>query len=540
MAVVAALASDYNRDIKGGAMLGSLFHNKQQRLFNSAVNSIADWKYANRPFLQLRALRAYEQSFVVQNYYRPCGYVWKQGIDKELRLNRAADLRNLSAEGRDIHYAVAHYGLLYRLAFFEPDDLKAIRAIQLTGYWANEAADADKRAKRFASAFDLLLLQHVVQGWQNLAKNAEFLLEQNWPNQQLKSLAADMALQAHYEYVRPKIFQNTLEPVDIGPAKKAADLAEKTLGQSNFAGGHYRALIAAIEGDLDEAVNLHAATPVKGYRTQFFRTAKQTEFLEAFKTTKRADIHWPQNPKWDRWDSHQTSCSLVACDEGYFNQFFADFAESFAIQNPGGLLHFHGVGFKPPTEVVNKRTAHLNIEVNISHDLQDVKALLPDRFKGYCAGARYMYLPFFLAHYDRVIIHDVDGVLTTDMETIWADNDAEVMISSPMLEANRRGHFALWSNIGAGAFAIRRTEGSLQFANALSHYLAEQFVAAADDQQRYFFSDQTGLLLATMAFQYQVNIQKMPQIFKQSGQHNGPGRGRAKRQAQVAALKKMR
>ncbi len=540
MAVVAATASDYNRGIKGGVMLGSLFQNKQHRLFNTAVKSIAAWKHADRPFLQLRSLRAYEQSFVVPNYYRPCGYVWKQGIDKDLRLNRAADLRNLSVEGRDIHYIVAYYGLLYRLAFFEPDDLEAVRAIQLAEHWASEVDDDDKRAKRIMSAFDLLLLQHVVQGWQSLARNAEFLLEQDWPNQQLKSLAADMALQAHYEFVRPKIFQNTLEPIDIEPAKKSADLAEQTLGQSNFAGGHYRALIAAIEGDLGRAVDLHASTPVTGYRTQFFRTAKQTSFLEEFKTDKSADTHWPQKPIWDRRNSKQTSCSLIACDEGYFYQFFADFAESFAIQNPGGLLHFHGVGFKPPTDAVDKRTAHLDIEVNISHDLQNVKALLPDRFKGYCAGARYMYLPFFLAHYGRVIIHDVDGVLTTDMETILADNDAEVMISSLMLEANRRGHFALWSNIGAGAFAIRRTEGSIKFANALSFYLAEQFVASADDQQRYFFSDQTGLLLATLAYKDEVSMHRMPQIFRQSSETKGPGRGKAKKTAQKAELEKLR
>ena len=521
-------------------MLGGLFKSKQQKLLDAAIDAIQQWRHADRPYLQVKDLRAYEQAFVVQDYYRPSGYVWKQQLDKDLRLERAQNLRLVKVDGRDLHYTAAYYGLLYRLAFFIADDQAAIRAFVLPVDWGTSPTPQEEADKRHSTAFELLMLQHVVQGWEKLAVNAEFLLEQSWSDTRLKLLAADMAMQAHYEMVRSKIFQNTIEAVDLEPAKEAVQKVAQGLGEQNVAGKHYEALVTAMEGDIEASIGLHCSQSMTGYRTQFFRTAAQVQSLEQFTLFSDPIADWPAQPVWDVKESEQKSCSLIACDQGYFYQFFAGFAESFALQNPGGLLHFHGVGFEPHMDAIQKRVEGLDIEVNVSHDMQDLAMLLPDRFKGYCAGARYMYLPFFLEHYDHIIVHDVDGVLTTDMDSIWAENDADVMISSLMLEENRKGHFALWSNIGAGAFAIRRGEQSIKYANALSRYLAVQFDASEGDKRRYFFSDQTGLLLATLAYQHEVSIKRMPQIFVQSSETKGPGRGKAKKEAQKVELEKLK
>lgn len=540
MLVVAAPTCHYNRRDKGGAMQADTFQDKQKELLTAAAESVAEWPHPEHPFQQIAPLRTYEQAFVVRDYYRPSGYVWKQGLDKSLREKRAVELRGLDTKSLNFHHLVAYFGLLYRLTSFSSDNIQALQDIRMPKGWTANDVDDAELLRRQSTSFDLLQLQHVVRGWQSLAANAEFLLEQQWPTPRLKSLSADMAVQARYEHVRPKIFRNIIKAADIDPAKAAAALAESAVGACGAAGSHYQALIAAMEGDLDRAVGLHCKAPITGYRTQFMRTAAQVEPVQTFAARSFSKDNWPQQPVWDVQDSQQKSCSLVACDEGYFYQYFAGFAESFALQNPGGLLHFHGVGFKPSSAAILERIDGLGIEVNVSHDKQDLSALLPDRFKGYCAGARYMYLPFFLQHYDRIIIHDVDGVLTTDMESIWANSDADIMISSLMLGAKRRAYFALWSNIGAGAFAIRRSEGGIAFANALSGYLAEQFTVSDHDERRYFFSDQTGLLLATLAFRDKVAIEKMPQIFEQSTQHSGPGRDKAKKQAQAAALKSLR
>lgn len=512
----------------------------KKRVLRAAKKSLSEKQYSGRPFLQVRGMRDYEQRFVVQNYYRPCGYVWKQNLPADFRQSCAGNVRTLSLSGRDIHFSVAYYSLLYRLVFLQPEEMKAVENLRLDGAWQTGNVPDAEQEKRRTTAFDIMLLQHVIQAWGSLATNAEFLLLAEWADTRLKSLAADMAVQARYEQVRSKIFQNTMEPEDTALVQQAADLADAVLGPENEAGHHYRGLIAAMEGDLKAAISLHSKRRAQGYRTQFFRTADQIDDLEALQGSASGELCWPSQPIWDRRESGQLSCSLIACDEAYFYQFFKGFAESFALQNPGGLLHFHGVGFSPEMEVIEERIRGLDIEVNVSHDAMDVKSLLPDRFKGYCAGARYMYLPVFLEHYERIIIHDVDGVLTTDMESIWAHSDADIMISSLALNEDRRGHFAIWSNIGAGAFAIRRTEGSVQFATALSRYLAEHFVTSADDKERYFFSDQTGLLLATLAYKDTVSMVRMPQIFSQTDETRGPGRGKVKKAAQAAALEKQR
>ena len=513
---------------------------QKKRLLRAAKWSLSDQKYSGRPVLQVRGMRNYEQRYVVQNYYRPGGYVWKQGLSAELRQSCAAEVRKLPVDGRDIHFVIAYYGLLYRLVFLQPTEMSAIEGLILDKAWGLDPVSGSERKKRLASAFDMLLLQHDGRAWGSLAANAEFLLQTEWADARLKSLAADMAIQARYEQVRSKIFKNTLQPEDTALVKQAADLAERVLGSQNEASHHYQGVIAAMDGDLEASIALHARKRAYGYRTQFFRTAEQVEPLDKVKNRASGALNWPSQPVWEQRGSQQRSCSLVACDEGYFFQFFKGFAESFALQNPGGLLHLHAVGFSPGENELEERIKGLGIEVNVSSDDMNLRALLPDRFKGYCAGSRYMYLPFFLEHYERIIIHDVDGVLTTNMESIWRHADVDVMLSSLAFEGNRKGHFPIWANIGAGAFAIRRNEKSLQFAHALSHYLTDQFNAAADDKQRYFFSDQTGLLLTAQAFKDEVSLARMPQIYRQSTQHSGPGRGKAKKAAQTAELEKLR
>ena len=522
-------------------MLAKLIENiAKKRAFRKALHSLSQNRFLTRPVLAVRAFRAYEQRFVVKDYYRPCSYVWKQGLSVDVRQACAEKLRSLDHDGRGLHFDVAYYGLLYRLVFLEPDERLAVAALTLDGIGQESDTSASEREKRQATVFDLFQLQHVVQAWEQLAGNCEMVLRSAWADTRLKSLAADMAVQARYEQVSPLIRQNMLTPDDINLVADAAALAGEALGGSNGAAHHYSGLLSAISGDMPSAIELHSSKAAFGYRTQFFRTAEQVETLDEFQSPAVAQEMWPQQPVWNSCDSKQLSCGLIACDEAYFYQFFKGFAESFALQNSGGLLHFHAVGFEPDLELVAERSGGLDIEINVSHDNMDLKALLPDRFKGYCAGARYMYLPFFLQHYERVIIYDVDGALTNDMDAAWSSSDADIMISSSLLDEKQKSHFVLWSNVIAWAFAVRRSEKTLEFANALSVYLAKRFMRSANDQERYFFTDQTGLLLAVQAYRDLISIDRLPETFSQSSQSLGPGRGKAKKAAQAAALEKQR
>lgn len=512
----------------------------QKRALGRVAHDLSHHRFLSRPVLAVRSFRAYEQRFVVQDYYRPCGYVWKQNLDAAVRQSCARELRSQKRNGAGLDYEVAHFGLLYRLVFLEADELQSVGAITLHESWPKERVSAAELEKRHATVFDLLQLQHVVQSWGQLAANSEFVLRSEWADARLKSLAADMMVQARYEQLIPRIRRNSVEPDHVQMVADSVAVAHEALGNQNGAGHHYEALLSAVRGDMTRAIELHSSKPAAGYRTQFFRTAEQVETLAQFKVSGDPEQSWPARPVWDSRDSDQLSCGLIACDKSYFYQFFEGFAESFALQNPGGLLHFHAVGFTPAMSEIATRTYGLHIEINVSHDDMDLTALWPDRFKGYCAGARYMYLPFFFQHYESVIIYDIDGALTNDMNTIWSSSGSDIMVSSAYLDEEQEHHFVLWQNVIAWAFAIRRNEGTTEFVNALSCYLAERFVRAADDQQRYFFTDQTGLLLAVEAFRDDLDIGRLPTAFSQTKQSLGPGRRKAKKVAQKAALEKLK
>lgn len=513
---------------------------RKTRALRNAVSAVDHWQYPDRPALQVRALRDYEQKHVVQSYYRPTGYVWKQSIAPKLRNERAAQLRLLETEGRDIGFLSAYYGLIYRLDALGDDESGAVSELLLADHVLLDLSADSLIPKTLAAAFDLLLVQHAVQAWGTLSANAEYILRTTWADNRLRDLAGDMAVQGRYQQVMLKIFQNKIEPGDIIPVSKAATLADDAFNGESSGSGHYRGIIAAMEGDLDAAIAFHSGAAGSGYRTQFMRAGANVIPIEDMRTLETADVGCPSRFKWLNRESQQTDCSLIACDKGYFYQFFDGFSESFALMNPGGLLHLHGVGFKPNMDHVSKRALALGIAIHISYDDMDMSRLTPDMYKGYAAGARYLHLPTLLTAYERIIVHDIDGVLEKDMQSIWASTDADIQISSLVLEADRRGHFALWSNIGAGAFAVKRSENALKYCASLANYLAVRFRVCQHTGGRYFFTDQVGLLLATLAYKDQVQIARMPQIFNQSDDTRNTGRGKAKKDAQAAALRKQR
>ncbi len=131
------------------------------------------------------------------------------------------------------------------------------------------------------------------------------------------------------------------------------------------------------------------------------------------------------------------------------------------------------------------------------------------------------------------------------MADVWKPKDGSlrdhaIMIYSLVPDDNRRGHFAFWQNIGAGAFAIAANSENLKFGAALSGYLQSRFDICQRTGGRFFFTDQVGLLLATLAFNGECTIVRMPQIFSQSSDTRGQQRGQAKKDAQEKLLEKLR
>lgn len=478
--------------------------------------------------------RRFDRRFIAATYYRPTGFAWKQAFKPPRRKPAMAKLSQIVLAELSPLDQVSILGLRYRIAILSAEDQDTVRGL-----------DIDQIVKTCKDTpdllFDLMMLQHVVEDWTGLGKASAAILGGGIGDKYLNELAADMLVQAVYQQIAAKIFRNTINADDVAGLQAAIAITETALGVGHAKLAHYRGVLASVSGDLEKAAELHrGASADTGYSTQFFRAAANIISLEQLKAFAQKPS--PKLPD-DCWRLRHTGfreCTLLSADQGYFSQYFEGFLESFSLVNPGALLHLHAVGFEPKASRIAALEDRFGVPINITRDPQSMDGLSPDMFKGYCAGARYMYLPQYLALYDRVIIHDIDGVLETSMESIWQGRDDTIMISSLVPDADRRGHFAFWSNIGAGAFAIAANETNLKFGKALSGYLHSRFEVCQQTGGRFFFTDQIGLLLATLTFKDECTIVRMPAIFNQSSDTRGQQRERVKKAAQEKLLEKLR
>lgn len=486
-------------------------------------------------FLQLAALgRRHDRRFVAANYYRPTGFAWKQTFKKPRREPALVKLGQIALTDLLCLDRLSIIGLRYRIGILSPEDQEAIRGLEIAQIIGDCKVTPDLM-------FDLMLVQHVVEDWEGLKGASKAILNSGIDDSRLNELAADMLVQATYQLIAPKIFRNTLSEDDVASLKAAIKLTETVLGADHPKLAHYRGLLASVSGDLEKAVELHASASSQiGYTTQFFRAAANIIPICEIKAFAEQAPNLLPDDCWNLRHTDCHECTLLSTDQGYFSQYFEGFLESFSLVNPGALLHVHAVGFRPKLSRITALEGRFGVQINVTYDPQPTQRLSPDMFKGYCAGARYMYLPQYLDRYDRVIIHDIDGVLETSMSSVWQGREDIIMISSLVPDDNRRGHFAFWSNIGAGAFAITANQANWKFASALSKYLHNRFEACEQTGGRFFFTDQVGLLLATLAFKDDCTIVRMPAIFKQSSDTRGQRRERAKKEAQKKLLEKLR
>ena len=479
--------------------------------------------------------RRHDRRFVAAAYYRPTGFAWKQAFTKLRREPAVVKLRQIDLKDLSCLDQLSILGLRYRIAILTAEDQEAIRTLKIDQIVAERKVTSDL-------LIDLMLLQHVVEDWRGLIGASEAIFSGGIGDTRLNELAADMLVQAIYQLLAPKIFRNTISGDDVASLKAAIASTEMILGADHPKLAHYCGLLASVSGDLEKAADFHAgASSQTGYSTQFFRAATNVVPIGEMKAFAGQAFHSLPEDCWNMRHADCRECTLLSTDQGYFSQYFEGFLESFSLLNPGALLHVHAIGFKPKLSRIVALENRFGVHINVTHDPQPTQGLSPDMFKGYCAGARYMYLPQYLGRYDRVVIHDIDGVLETSMDSVWQGRgDDTIMVSSLVPDDNRRGHFAFWSNIGAGAFAITANEPNLKFGSALSGYLHSRFEACQKTGGRFFFTDQVGLLLATLAFKDECNIERMPPIFKQSSDTRGQLRDRAKKEAQEKLLEKLR
>ncbi len=469
--------------------------------------------------------------------YRVPFYFWRQRVPDDLKKVVLSPLMERLEEPTGPHEHILLVALALRL---QPDGIDIQKLV--ARHWQCHLQDLSP-----TRAQELCLILHFHHQFAKLAVVSEHMVRVGLGNWGQQRLFCDWYVQASYQPIKRRMFQNTLSADDIAGLEEVVRHCEDRLGAEDPNVANYRGVLACAQGDFETAVEHHCAAQAGTYHIQFFRAAANIVPIERMRELAETSIDALAGDngflsrqqvilRHDKTDD----VTIIACDDRYYYAFAERFIESFALNNPGGLLHIHAVGFEPDASRLDAFEHKYGACINVTVDPGPEGVTSGDIWSGYCAGARYIHLPRYLEIYDRVIVNDIDGIVHASMQDVWAGHKGSVMLSTMALEKDRKGHFAFWSNIGAGAFGAEARPEHKAFIKALSGYLIERLAECRRTKQRFFFSDQVGLLLCVLAFRDTVKMTRMGQIFRQSSQAAQAGRHKAKRDAQSALLAELR
>jgi hypothetical protein len=208
--------------------------------------------------------------------------------------------------------------------------------------------------------------------------------------------------------------------------------------------------------------------------------------------------------------------ALVSLDRVYFDKYARLVAGKFFENNPGNGLHFHCVGFDPAALV---REWNLSGAIGWTTDLHEPSELTPRNRRGYYAAARYIYLARYLALYESVFVADADGLVLRDVAEVAAEHsDHDIVLSTRILDPDRRLNRLPWEAVPAGLLLARATPGSVIFAEAVGSYLTRVMHRAADRGMPFWYADQSALYYTWRDLMDAVHFAKFSApVFKQVG-----------------------
>ncbi|MCK0068331.1 hypothetical protein [Kordiimonas laminariae] len=481
-------------------------------------------------------MREIEKRDVLASFFRPPFYHWKSLLGKEEREQLAVRCRVLSNH-TDALTSLDHiriYGLLLRLQGPVEAEVQAFNEV-IESLDSIETLDDELLN-------ELLIILVAESKFPRVRQYVLKALERTTINSQLRELYCDLYFQSIYNSIASHVFKDTFDDTHRKLLSDALELCEMYLGATSPHLNHYRAIIECTEKRHEESVRwLCRPDSKEGYFSQFFRAGFNVKTPEDMRAFAEAPVGETEHLKINMRHTGARDCTLVSCNKVYYSMYFKNFAESFAIKNPKGTLHLHAINFEVDEDALQTIEDEFGIYINFTEDSTDLDVLNPDIMKGYCAGARYMYVPQYLDIYDEILITDIDGVLKLSHQDVWSGREGRILLSTLILDPARAANFVFWSNIGAGATGIPATKEGRLFAKIFSHYLFTRFVECQKRGERFFFSDQVGLLLSLMFMNFDSEVfMKMPQLFAQPAADRVVNRGRAKKDAQSKLLEGMR
>ena len=413
-------------------------------------------------------------------------------------------------------------GLLMRVTDGEPAAVQMLKPM---------VPDLLKRCRDQTIMLELGNLFRALPNWpllQQVASAAVALI----PGEQWQcNIACDWLVLANYRLLVKKFESNTMLPSDIKEFETEIDgLAEK-IGEDTKNIAFYRSLTATLNRQSETAIDwkLKAQT-LPGKILVLFRrlenfvpvSSLKRQPSSCFAQLESGVVHHFTHP------APEAGVLLVSTDKRYFELYAEKLLESFAYWNSGCLIHLHCINFEPASDQLAALERHHTVKINHSVDSRPELESAPNLYAGYCAGARYLFLPRYLEHYGRVAVSDIDGVIRVPLAALWQDDNCAIHLTSKLVSPEWTSTRLLWEAIAAGSFAIADAPPNRDFAWMLANYLAEQINFCRDNDLRLFYTDQIGLLLAYVASKDVCDFRPLAGLFSQQGRWQFSGAGDVK------------
>lgn len=385
--------------------------------------------------------------------------------------------------------------------------------------------------------FELGNIFRALPNWPLLQQIARAAIEEFSEKQWQANIVCDWLILANYRLLVKKFEANSLCDDDIELLETDINHLAEKIGENTKNVAFYRSLALTLRNQIEDAVTWTLkAQKLPGKILVLFRRLESFIPLSALERQPSANYTALEESVVHHFNhaAPDAGVLLVSVDEQYFKLYHEKLLESFAYWNPDGLIHIHCIDFEPEPNQLSGLEKNYGLRINYSIDKRPELSGAPNLYAGYCAGARYLYLPRYLEQYGKVAISDIDGVIRVPLSDLWSDGNRAVHLTSKLVSTEWTSTRLLWEAIAAGSFAIADAPANRDFAWILANYLADQITLCRDKRLRLFYTDQIGLLLAFVASKDTCYFRPLAGLFTQQGRWKLVGAGDAKTSFQNA------
>lgn len=463
----------------------------------------------------LDVLLTWERQWLQAVYYRPPYAFWHKQISHTLRQQlRESCSNNRIDQQSSFAEKVTELGLSMRFEEPCPSEVDAL---------ISESSDRNLYSLTQSLIQEYGNILHALAKFPALERFCRLLLDKEDLMEPNKRLLCDWLIMARYRQLLRLFEQNKLDFPELTEFASLCNKCSEIVGPQTKNGIAYRALSVNLSGDLKEALKLmdegRSKPGVLLDQMGQMDNVRPLASLYDKASIVCENVQAQSKHHFRHLQRKEGVTLLLATDELYFERYIEKLFESFAFWNADGMVHIHCINFDPTVDRLNQMEQQFGVSINYSIDTCPLIQSIPSLETGYYAGSRYINLPIYLQHYDRIVVADVDGLIRCGLSSVWRENSNSIVMTSKLLQPDWTSARALWEAIAAGSFAITNTPENIRFSWRCANYLVDMYRYCEKTGLEFFYTDQIALVLAFLKSEDCV-FEPMYGLYSQGGDLN--------------------